>query len=937
LENPLPSASRQKNIGQNNTMKKAVTFTRLFLFFGAFAATAVAQTPAELRGMVTDELGAIVRKASISLEDGEGRKLSAQTDGAGQFRFTGLAPGTYAITATATGFASITEQVRISAGGATSVNLMLKVTISEQLDVKSEAAGVSTEPEGNLSAINLSRDDLSSLPDDRDELLQTLRAMAGASDATPVFVDGFSEDRLPSKDSIQAVKIGSNPFSPEFSGRGNNRIEVITKPGSDKLGGNLQFRFNDESLNARNAFATKRAPLQIRDFTANLTGPIIRNRLGYFIEFERERQDENAFINATVLDPATLAPRPFLATALTPAREDEFTIRTTFLVTKKNTIGLWYDYERDAEENQGVDGGFDLLERGFDSSERRHTLRASLTSVIGAGAINEMRLSLSRRVEETKARSEAPAVVVLDSFSSGGNQDSLFNSESRDRLDLVDNFSLTRGRHTIKTGARVEYARYKFLNRANFGGTFTFGSGFDRDAAGNVIASGDGAPITITPIEQYRRTLLGLPGYGPSQFSITRGDPLIALPLWEVSWFAMDDWRVSPRLTISLGARHEMETGIRDRANIAPRLAFAWAADKDRKSVLRGGAGIFYDGLESEIIFDTILYDGVRQQQFVIDQPSFFPDIPKSFDDATRLDPALRTRSRDLDAPYVINASIGYERKLPGGLFASVTYNGQRGVHLLRVRNVNAPAPGTGLRPIADRGPILQYESSGVSTRHELALNLKYELRRKLSLFGNYILSGTRSDTDSSSLAPADSYSWSSEWGAASNDQRHRVVFGGSFNLPGETRFSPLVQISSGRPFNITTGRDNNGDTLFTDRPSFAAPGDPEAIITRFGVFNPNPQPGDRIVPRNLGRGPGQVSVDMNFSKTFAFGRAEKRDQKGNDEDERFKLTLGANVSNLLNKSNLSGFSGVLSSSRFDRPNRALGARRVTLTLKFSF
>ena len=95
-----------------------------------------------------------------------------------------------------------------------------------------------------------------------------------------------------------------------------------------------------------------------------------------------------------------------------------------------------------------------------------------------------MRLSLSRRVEETKARSEAPAVVVLDAFGSGGNQDSLFNSESRDRLDLVDNFSLTRGKHTVKTGARIEYARYEFLNRANFGGTFTFGSGFERDAAG---------------------------------------------------------------------------------------------------------------------------------------------------------------------------------------------------------------------------------------------------------------------------------------------------------------------------------------------------------------------------------------------------------------------------------------------------------------------
>jgi hypothetical protein len=918
-------------------LSKAAIFTRLFLLLGVCAAPGVAQTHSELRGVIEDEFGAIVRKASIILEDGQGRKFSAQTDEAGQFRFTGLAPGPYSLTATASGFASAAERVMIKAGGLTSVNLVLKVTISEQIDVKPETVGVTTEPDQNLSAINLSRDDLASLPDDREELLQTLRAMAGASDATPIFVDGFSEDRLPSKDSIQAVKIGSNPFSPEFAGRGNNRIEVITKPGSDKLGGNFQFRFNDESLNARNAFATTRAPLQVRDFRANLTGPIIRDRSGYFIEYERERQDENAFINATVLDPATLAPRPFIATALTPAREDEFTIRANFLVTKKNTLGLWYDYEREVEENQGMDGGFDLPERGFDNSERRHMLRASLTSVISAGAINEMRLSLSRRIEETRARAEDTAVIVLDAFSSGGNQQSLFNSESRNRLDLVDNLSLTRGRHTIKTGARIEYARYKFLNRANFGGTFTFGSGFERDAAGDVITGADGAPITITPIEQYRRALLGLAGYGPSQFSITRGDPLISLPLWEVSWFAMDDWRVSPSLTVSFGARHEMETGIRDLANVSPRLSFAWSPDKDRKSSLRGGAGIFYDGLESEIIFDTILYDGVRQQQFVIDQPSFFPDIPQSFDEAMRFDPALRTRSRDLDSPYIINTSIGYERKLPLGLFASATYNWLRGVHLLRTRNINAPAPGTGLQPIAGSGPILQYESSGVSTRHELALNLKYELKRKLSLFSNYSVSKTLSDTDSASFAPADSYSWSTEWGPASNDQRHRMVFGGSFNLPGETRFSPLIQISSGRPFNITTGRDNNGDTLFADRPSFASPADTDALITRFGLFNPNPRPGDQIIPRNLARGPGQTQLDMNFTKTVAFGRTEKRDQKAKNENQRFTLTLGANVSNLLNKTNLSGFSGVLSSSRFDTPSRALGARRVVLTLKFSF
>ncbi len=918
-------------------MKKAITFGKLFLLIVSVTALAGAQTPAELRGVVADEFGAIIPKASINLEDGQGRKLSAQTDGAGQFRFTGLAPGTYNLIVTATGFASTTEQVKVTAAAAAPVKVVLKVVISDQVEVRSEAINISVEPDQNLSAINLSENELTALPDDRDELLQMLRAMAGASDTAPIFVDGFSEDRLPSKDSIQAVKINSNPFSPEFSGRGRNRIQVITKPGSDRLGGNIRFRFNDESLNARNAFATTRAPLQVRDFSGNLTGPIIRNRWGYFVEFEHEAQDENAFINATVLDPATLLSRPFLATALTPAREDEFTIRTNFLISKNHTIGVWYNYEREMEGNQGVDGGFDLLERGFDNSERRHTLRTSLTSILGAGTINEFRLSLSRRIEETMARSEAPAIIVLDAFSSGGNQGSLFNNESRDRLDLDNNFTFTRNNHTIKAGGEIEFNNQRFLNRANFGGTFTFGTGFERDADGNVVTGADGNPITITPIELYRRTLLKLPGYGPSQFSIVRGDPFIGLPTWEASWFAMDDWRVSPSLMLSFGLRYQAEKGISDRINIAPRLSVAWSPDADRKSVVRLGAGVFYDDLESEILFDTIRYDGVRQRQFIINQPSFFPDIPQIFEGAAQREPVIRIRAQDIDAPYVINTSAGYERKLPWGMFGSVTYGWQRGVHLLRTRNINAPAPGAGAPPIAGQGPILQYESSGVSTRHELALNWRYELRRKFSLFSNYILSKTRSDTDSASLAPANSYDWFSEWGPASNDQRHRMVFGGSVNLPGDARFSPLVQVSSGRPFNITTGRDNNGDTIFTDRPSFAAPGDPEAIITRFGAFNPNPQPGDRIIPRNLGRGAGQVSVNLNFTKTFSFGRENGSNQRGKDERERFRLTLGANVSNLLNKTNLTGFSGVLSSSRFDRPNRAMGARRITLSLRFSF
>src|SRR5205823_2929686 len=135
--------------------------------------------------------------------------------------------------------------------------------------------------------------------------------------------------------------------------------------------------------------------------------------------------------------------------------------------------------------------------------------------------------------------------------------------------------------------------------------------------------------------------------------------------------------------------------------------------------------------------------------------------------------------------------------------------------------------------------------------------------------------------------APANPYDLSAEFGRAAFDRRRQVFISGTLSLPWGIDVNPLVSAASGRPFNITTGRDNNGDTFFTDRPAFASPGDPDAIVTSFGVFNPNPRPGDPIIPRNFGDGPGQVSINLNFSKTFGFGPKEVSSPGGNRPNSR--------------------------------------------------
>ena len=839
--------------------------------------SARAQALIELRGTVIDEANAYIPAAPVTLDDGKGQKYTAIADDHGRYRLA-VKPGVYSMTVEVEGFAKFSQQLDLSAKPAAPFDVKLKVMLAEQLEVKDNSAAISTEPDKNLSAITLTDKDLEALPDDPDELLQTLKQMAGAAgggDDAAVYVGGFRErGQLPPKEAILRISINSNPFSPEFSEPGSARIEIITKPGADTYHGGFRFNFNDESLNARNAFAPVRAPLQIRNYGGNFNGPIIRNRWGFFADFERRETDENDVINATVLNPVTFQPEPFQSTALTPQRLTTFNIRSDYLATKKHTIGVQYRYSKNEADNQGLGGGFDLPSRAFNRVFREDTLRFSVTTIASEHTVNEMRAQISHRTTNSQAITLAPAVQVLDSFYGGGNQGQLFMDNSNKNLDLTDNVTYTYKSHTFKAGFRAEALGFYNINRSNFLGTYTFGSDVVRNALGLPILGPDGQPTPISALTLYSNVIQGVPGYRPSQFSINKGDPFIGFTQWQMGWFALDDWKVSQRLTLSYGLRHEFQTHLQDKLNFAPRFSLAWVPDKQKKSTVRAGGGVFFTGLDSGITSDTIRTDGLRQQQFVITQPRFFPETSDSLTRATTRLPTIRVKAEGLNDPYQIVSTVSYERQLPLKLFGSVGYTFTRGVHLLRARNINAPrlSEGNTVFPFPGKGPILEFESSGLSVRHEMRVNLRTNISRNLTLFANYTLASTRSDTDGAYTSPANPYDLATEFGRSSGDVRNQFFVGGSVALPAGFRISPYVFANSGRPFNITTGRDNNRDTQFSDRPSLANPGDPGAIITNFGVFNPDPKPGDPIIERNFGQGPGSVTVNVSVAKTFGFG-----------------------------------------------------------------
>jgi len=958
------------------------------LSIGALSLQGIAQgarsASVELRGIVLDPSGAIVIGAEVVLRDAQGQQQRHVTDASGEFRFGPLAPGTYSLRVTAEGFAPYEEPAlvlepgpagttRVTRGGTAlphPLTITLEILITERMEVTDEAR-VSVEPDTNLSAIVIRGEDLEALPEDPEELAQVLRQMAGPSVGAgdvQIFVDGFRErGRIPPRSAIREIRINSNPFSAEFREPGRGRIEILTRPGTELFRVNGFFDFNDEALNARNAFAPVRAPLQLRRYGGFLSGPILRNRSSFFAELQRREMDENETVRATILDPVTLQPTPFAAVVETPQRGTEFSLRSEWQLGKAHTLSAGYRLFDSANRNQGV-GGFNLPERASVSESRQQTVRFALTSLIQRRMTNELRLQLNRRDSGSHALSDKPAIVVLDAFSGGGNQNNLFSRRTNDELEFSNTFSVPWRRHLVKMGVRAEGDRLRDVDRSNFGGTFTFSS-----------------------LEQYRDVLLGIPGARPTQFTINRGDPQAAVTLWEFAWFVQDDWRVRPNLTLSFGLRHEFQTHLGDRLNFAPRFGFAWSPRNTQRLVIRGGAGIFYDALEPNLVLTTLRFDGRRQQQIIIRFPGF-PD-PFSGGEMTVRPTSLRVLAPDLVAPYTFQSTVEVERQLPRGIFVNAGYSRVRGVHLFRSRNINAPLPGTLTPPDPTRGPIFQIESTAYSLRHELRVGFRRQFGRTFTLFGTYVLSSTKNDSDGAFSTPVNQYDARSEWGRASFDSRHWFFAGGMITLPWGIRMAPLVSVRSSRPFNITTGQDNNLDTILNDRPAFADPTMPGAIRTPFGTFNPNPRPGDRLIPRNFGSGPSYRNVDVAFTRTFGFGQPRTRGgwpQLGRQEggagqgprgggggiggprggmggpgggrggpgggfgggmggpggggfpgfgggEYRYSFTLVVRASNLFNNVNFTNYSGVLTSPFFGRANSAMPARRVELQLRFNF
>ncbi|MGB7068061.1 MAG: TonB-dependent receptor [Pyrinomonadaceae bacterium] len=952
---------------------------------------AFAQQDGSLRGQVIDTLGAVVVGATVTAVSAEGNEKNATSNQRGEFAIAGLFPGKYTVRATAPNFALYENtEVEIAAGVREEITVALAIeSVTEEVEV-SEGDQVSTDPNSSAGATVLKEQELEALPDDPEELEAALQALAGPSagpNGGQIYIDGFTGGRMPPKESIREVRINQNPFSAEYDRLGFGRIEILTKPGSDKWRGSAFANFNDESLNSRNPFALNRAPSRTRFFGGNVSGPIQKGRSSFFLDVNNRDIDSNAVVNALILD-ASLNPVSLRQEFQVPNRRLSISPRFDYAINDNNTLVARYSFERSSVENQGI-GNTSLPSRAYSTENMEHEIRLTETMIINEKTVNETRFEVDWENRDQVGVNSIPTVSVPDAFVGGGSQIGV--SFDKERSWELQNYTTTsfgaNSQHAIKFGAKVRNVSVTNRSENNFGGTFTF-----TNLANYVGAIND--------------NLI------PTQFTLASGNPEQSVSRTDYGLFVTDDWRLAPGLTISAGLRYENQTNINDSTNFAPRFSIAWSpgagGSKAPKTVFRGGIGVFYDRFSEGLTLQAQRFNGTNQLNLIVNandpdparreaarallsQAIFTLDGVSNVPTAEQILTALpqsntiRMISPELQSPYTIQAAFGVERQLPARTTMSLFYIGSKTLHVLRSRNINAPicpeqincnnAP----RPDPTLGDLYQYESSGKSEQHQFMVNFRSMLTQGISLWGNYRYGFGESDSDGSGTFPAYSYDLSDEFARSSGDIRHNAHFGGSFQIPWGVSLSPFVMMNSGRPFNITRGIDVNGDALFTERPTYGQLADRCVALGLTSSYcdNTGNDP-NLIIPRNYGQGPSFFTLNLRVGKNFGFGGSSDTRAGagqsggmgggfpgmgghrggggrggffGGSERKPYNLNLGVNFTNLFNSVNFNTPVGNLASSRFGQSTSTQGGfggfggfggsgsanRRVELSVRFSW
>jgi hypothetical protein len=884
-------------------------------------------------GTVRDSTGALIPGAQV-----QAGSQTVITDAAGRFLLPCVPVNSGTVVVEAGGFSPAMVKIAKQPGMTAHLDVHMEVAkVETEVQVGADATGL--DADRGAGTMNLNTQQVQQqLADDPDDLIQQLQILGssggGAPESTTFVVDGFQNaSAMPPKNSIASIRVNPDPYSPEYEGPTyqGGRVEITTKPGADKFHGALFFTDSDGIFNATDPFSVTATPASKQRYGFELSGPVITKKSDFSLALERRDINEFNVVNAITLD-GNGNQTPLHETVTAPQRLWIGSARGDWQVSSRDVATLSFATNVNNLGNQGV-GGLTLPEAGYSSLMSEYDLRLTNTQTFNANLLHETRVGYTWKRTEQTPLSAVPSLQVAGYFTGGGATSQNLNDRERD-LEIDDDVMFTRGKHSLKVGAQSLGFFVHNYDPDSFNGAYVFGGGSAPALDSNNKPTGQ--TTSVTPLQQYQRALQSLPGGAPTTYQLTTGEPLVPVTQWRLALYAEDTIKLAPRLTMSTGLRYSFQTSPSTFVNLAPRVAFSWAPDKKSTWVISLRIGIF--DAPAPISYATEVYrlNGIRQQSIMVYSPNY----------GTPLTPVagsvqVATMNQFAHSVYEFRAAVtqgSIEHDLPHHWHPSLSFAYGEDWGIFRIRNINAPMVASSIgvapdptaallapRPIAPNLNLFQYDNSGHLAGHVLNFTLAQTSYKRfiLNLSGWWV--GFKSDAPLQIAPPQSSYSNRGE-SSRPDWQSSGGSLDGTLHLPGKIDLSSQFAARQGRPYNITTGTDANGDGTFNDRPSYASASGPGVYSTPFGLLTANTVNGD--VPRNRGTMPSVWHLYGNISRTFRLNPK--------DTSHPSTLTFNARASNLLNHTNTMAVGTVLSPT-LGQPISAEAARRVELGVRLAF
>jgi hypothetical protein len=865
-----------------------------------------AATAATISGSVADSTGAIIPGAHIQLRSAAGAVLAeSATDGNGDFRLAAPGSGNYNLTIAIAGFETALRPVHV---GNTSVG-PLAITLAVATNVTQVNVNASSDVDLTNSATNgdtavLSSSDLKSLPVFDNDYVTAMSSFLDSGDAgtagSGLMVDGVEANRATvSPSAVQEVHINQDPYSAQYYRPGRGQMEIITKQAADSYHGQFNFLFRDASLNAQNAFAPSKPPEQRRIYEGNVTGPLLHSKKTAFLfSFNRAEEDLDAIVNATnvPLADGTVA-ETYNVNVPAPTRDTEFSLRVGRQFNDKNSAYAMYSFEDSTNRNGGV-GNQTLAASGYNTEYREDDLVFHDDLVLSPTQLNQASIVLERVANPTSSAvidPSMPHINVKGDFSSGSAEADQNRTEYNLRANEM--VSWTRGPHNIRFGVNMPHFSRRVLDdNTNTLGSYTFSPTYAADGS-----------LQTTAIQNYL-------DHNPSAFSQAQGQVRFVYHQQEFGAFIQDQYKVTPRFSLTPGVRYDWQNFLSGHVlNFSPRLSFAFVLDQPSELVLRGGGGIYYDRFGGGPLADLVRYQadlaaGQQPARRLVQASS--QQTPLCYPisaciDPSLLPPSLVELSPDLHVPYTINYGLSLDRKIGEKGTISIGGRMQRGNHLLRSIDVNAPTPQTGYtkRPDAAASQVRQIQSGAIQNGSSLDVNYRGRFNKYFTGFVWYSWSHYDNDTGGISWFPQNQFNPDADYGRADWNQLQHFGMYASIYPEHLLNLGIGLFANSGRPYSVLTGTDAFGTTLFNARPDDAA--------------------------RNTETGPDYADLDLRWGYDFKLHPREL--------DKSPTIGVTAAAFDVVNHPNGSYVDNIEGSTDFGEVTSAYPPRRLQLGMRFNF